>query len=418
MFLLLIPLDYADQSNQGLGEYFLEASVPAPVVNVLCAAMTSEELSPMIVTSWPAYNTTPFNVTKWPTGYDIPDNSSWLNATAVDDVFGFGEKYGRRSPIFPIIPDAYNTLLNYTSFPVDGDSLYVLTRSPTNQSVLCSLRASLSPECSTKFHSTMSGGSMSTHCEDSQNSLAYSKSQPSATSGVYIQYWRDVAAQWAIALSLNAGINAGAASNARLLSQLIPTEYSLSPKLPSIAEALAELAGCTLIMSGFDSPFIHYWNYTDPKTLLVPQYQGFNATLKVQDYSSGGTQKWQNIFYVVLASVFFINLFCLGYFITHTGLVTDFMEPQNLFALSLNSPPSQVLEGTCGGGPENEQYRSTWHISMTRSEHFYIDSSDEPVSRRRKHTRTISGQEFEMEGSRTPVSEMYDRLSTKRTSIL
>jgi len=380
--------------------------------------MTSEELAPMIVTSWPAYNSTPFNVTKWPAGYDIPGDTSWLNATAVDDIFGFGEKYGRRSPIFPIIPEAYNTLLNYSGFPIDSDSLYVLTRSPINQSVLCSLRASLSPECSTKFHSTMSGGSMSTHCEDPHNPLAYSKSHPSATSGVYVPGWRDVAAQWAIALSLNAGITAGKASNARLLSQLIPTEYSLSPKLPSIAEALAELAGCTLIMSGFDSPLIHYWNYSDPNTLLEPQYQGFNATLKVQDYSSGGTQRWQGIFYVVLISVFFINLFCLGYFITHTGLVTDFMEPQNLFALSLNSPPSQVLEGTCGGGPEKEQYRSTWHIWMNQSEHFYIDSSDETVRQRRRHTRTISGQEFEMEGSRTPVSEMYDRLSTKRTSLL
>lgn len=250
------------------------------------------------------------------------------------------------------------------------------------------------------------------------NGMAYIKSQPAATSGVYVNGWQDVAAQWAIALSLNTGISAGQASNARLLSQLIPTEYPLSPKLPSIAEALAELAGCTLIMSAFDSPFIYYWNYADPNKAFEPQPQGFNATLKVQDYSAGGTQRWQGIFYVVLISVFFINLFCLGYFITHTGLVTDFMEPQNLFALSLNSPPSQVLEGTCGGGPENDQWKSTWYIWMKGSEHFYIDSGDWTVRQRRRNTRTISGQEFEMEGSRGPVSEMYDRLSTKRTSLL
>lgn len=382
----------------------------------------------MIVSSWPAYNTTPFNLTpQYPVGYDIPVHPSWLNETAVDDIFEFGEKYGRRSPVFPIIPEAFNTILNFSSYPVESDSLYILAQSATDESTLCSLRVSLTPDCSTKFHSTMSGGSLSTHCDDPHNPLAYSKSQPEATSGVYVPGWRDVAAQWAIALSLNAGISAGAASNARLLTQLIPTEPALSPKLPSIAEGIAELAGCTLILSSFDAPFIHHWNYTIQDTLLEPAWEPFNATLKVQDYSSGGTQSWQGIFYVVLVSVFFINLFCLGYFITHTGLVTDFMEPQNLFALSLNSPPSRAMEGTCGGGPEGAQYRSRWHIKMNDHEHFFIGSGDGNGNgngnvgggvRERRGTRVISGMEFEMEGGRSPVSEMYDRLSGKRGSIL
>ena len=378
----------------------------------------------MVASKWPAYASQEFNASAYPAGYDIPVYPSWMNSTAVDGVFGFGEKYGRRPPTFGKLPIAYNTLLNFSNTPIQDDSLYVLAADPDTNYMLCSLRASLSPECSTQLHNTMSGGAIQTHCEDTDNRLTYSKSHPEAKSGIYIQNWRDVAAQWAIALSLNAGINDGQASNARLLSQLIPTQPSLDPKLPSIAEGLAVLAGCTLLLSAHDTPFIHYWNYTTPGALPESQYQQFNASLRVVDYSSGGIQRWQNMFYIVLTAVFLLNVLCICYFIIHTGLVTDFMEPQNLFALSLNSPPSRVLEGTCGGGPEGEQYRSTWHIWMNRFQHFYIESTDRPLTQKEKTWgdrtvgRSTGVENIEMDGSKSPVGEMYDRLSVKRGSWL
>ncbi|KAL6713673.1 hypothetical protein ACLMJK_009138 [Lecanora helva] len=427
------------QDLDGLGEYKLEASVPSPAVNVLCVALTKDELAPMVVSQWPAYkaNTT-FNVTMYPPDGDpkaaealglpgLPGNTSWLNATAVDDLFGFGEKYGRRAPYFPIIPEVYNTIMNYTSFPVEGDSLYVLTTANiTGDSPygLCSLRAFMEPGCSTKYHSTLSGGTLKAHCNDPHNPLAYSKSHPHVTpttahSG-YNKDWRDVGSQWGIALSLNAGKTGNDASNARLISQFLPSGFGLDPKLPSMAEALGVMAGCTLLIGSIDSPFIHYWNYSSPDTLLEPAIESFNASLSVQDYSSGGTQHWQSIFYIVLAAVFLINLLCLAYFITHTGLVTDFMEPQNLFALSLNSPPSQVLEGTCGGGPMPKHYSSTWHIGMNRHEHFYIESPDDPLTRRRRNfTNPINADEgFELETAKSPVADMYNRISKKRSTFL
>ena len=54
------------------------------------------------------------------------------------------------------------------------------------------------------------------------------------------------------------------ASNARLLTQLIlakPTDGTpqLDPTLPSMAEALAVMAGCTLISSSEDTPFVEFW---------------------------------------------------------------------------------------------------------------------------------------------------------------
>lgn len=395
----------------------MQASVPSPAINVLCAAMTADELSPMVLTKWPGYNGTAPNATNWPLGYQIPAPPSWLNKTAVDDIFGFGEPYGRRHPVFPKLPQVYNTVLNETGWPVVTDSIYVLAASPSSDYMLCSLRASMNPDCSTEYHASMSGGSMTANCY-SDNQLAYGKSQPAATSGVYNSDWVSVATQWAITMSLAAGISDDVASNARLLTQLIPTQAVLDPGLPSIAEALAVQAGCTLLVSGFDSPLIHYWNYSDPSTLAVPQYQAFNATVRSQDYSSGGTQHWQGLFYVTLTLVFFTNLFCLAYFAFHHGLVTDFIEPQNLFALSLNSPPSRVLDGSCGGGPEKEQLRTTWHIQLEhKRDHFYIESTNDPPSMKaRKRTSSRATWEVELENS--PVAEMFDKLSTKRTSLL
>lgn len=88
------------------------------------------------------------------------------------------------------------------------------------------------------------------------------------------------------------------------------------------------MAGCTLILSGLGSPFVHFWNYTGASNIVTePQTQYFNATLKTQDYSSGGTQNWQGLFYVVLSTVFVLNIGCLIWFFIRSNFITDFTEP-------------------------------------------------------------------------------------------
>ncbi|KAL8727732.1 MAG: hypothetical protein Q9166_005845 [cf. Caloplaca sp. 2 TL-2023] len=401
------------QDLNGLGEYIVQASVPSPVINVLCASMREEELAPMVFSKWPLGNGTAANLTGWPIGFGIPFWPDWLNSTSVDDLFGFGEKYGRRHPVFPKLPITYNTVLNTTGWFTD--SIYLLATSATREYTMCSLRASLTTHCSTQYHASLSGGFMDAHCEDPKDDLAYGKSYGNATDGVINKDWAAVATDWATALSLNSGISDGAASNARLLSQLIPTTQALDPSLPSIAEALAVLSGCTLLLSSTDTPFIHFWNYsTTVSTLAEPQYQAFRATLRTRDYASGGTQKWQGIFYVVLFLTFATNLFCLVYFLVRHGLVTDFIEPQNLFTLSLNSPPSLALDGACGGGPEGEQLIMNWHVTMDQErEHFYIQSGQGPPAITRRPKRPL---EFEMDTS--PVVNSYTKLSSRHSSIL
>ncbi|KAL2054644.1 hypothetical protein ABVK25_004947 [Lepraria finkii] len=204
-----------------------------------------------------------------------------------------------------------------------------------------------------QYHKTTIGRLLTSNCEDPDDELPYSRSHPDATSGVTNQDWRDVAAQWAVSTSLNGG-------------------PSLSPSLPSIAEGLAIPTGSTLLLSSIDSPFIHYWQYNNPISVLEPPtYESFQATLRTQDYSSGGTQHGHEVFYLVLALVFQANLFCLIYFLICRSLVTDFVDPKSLLALALNSPPSRVLEGACGG-LEDEQLKTTWQIRQNQQQHFYI----------------------------------------------
>ena len=154
------------------------------------------------------------------------------------------------------------------------------------------------------------------------------------------------------------------------------------------------------------------WNYTTAENLIAdPQYQAFNATLRTKEYMSGGQHRWQGMFYIVLATVFVTNLFCLVYFAISGSHITDFFEAQNLFPLSLNSPPSAVLNGSCGGGLEKEQLSASWRIMQDQErQHLYIESRGEQKEVRK---RSFSQQKnFEMEsmlgklGSRKRMSRL------------
>ena len=398
-------------------------------MNVLCVEVKKAELAPLVYTEWPAAVTKPFDASTWPGGYDLPRYPNWItpasegefvnvtnksprNATPIDDIFGFGDQYQRRPPIFGKFPAPYNTVLNTTNQYVDA--LYVLATGATGDHTMCSISAFLTTYCSTWYNASISGGSMTSHCEDPNDPLQYSKSYPNATDGVRKNDWVDTAFHWAYGVNLNGGISDGNDSIARLLTELIPTSPALNASLPSFAEALAVLSGCSLLISSIGTPFVHFWNYSPTADLSEhPQLQQFPATLRFQDYASGGDQQWQNLFFIILVLAFLLNVLCLVYFITKRGLVTDFVEPQNLFALAINSPPSRQLAGSCGGGPEDEQLRSKWHIGMDR-DHFYIvgkDSQAEPM-----HGSPAGYSEFSCEDS--PFTRSYSELSRKRRSIL
>lgn len=181
-------------------------------------------------------------------------------------------------------------------------------------------------------------------------------------------------------MDLNDGIANNNASNARILTQLALKTPELPTYLPSLAEALAVYASSSVVISSIDTPFRHYWDFDKPGNIIgepgMPQT--FNASLITQEYTSGHINAWQGIFYVVLALVFAINLFCLFYFIMHSGQVTDFTEPQNLFALAVNSPPSAQLKGSCGGGPHKRDLVVPWRVAYAPSaNHYFFEEANE-----------------------------------------
>lgn len=102
-----------------------------------------------------------------------------------------------------------------------------------------------------------------------------------------------------------------------------------------------------------------------------PRIASFKASIKAQQYASGGPDASSKGWIVVLFLVFAMNVVVLVYFLSHNGIVTDFSEPPTLFALAVNSPPSHVLAGSCGGGPEGKQYTVSWHVNHD-SDHLYM----------------------------------------------
>lgn len=215
-------------------------------------------------------------------------------------------------------------------------------------------------------------------------------------------------------MDLNGGAANNNASNARILTQLALKQSSLPTYLPSMAEAIAVYASALEVISAIDTPFRHYWDYTKPGNIIGEPgiLHPFNASIITQEYTSGHSNDWQNIFYVVLVLVFGINVFCLVYFIMRSGLVTDFTEPQNLFALAVNSPPSAQLKGSCGGGPEKRDLVVPWRVSYAPSAHHYFfqEASEKPWRGKYSKESASTARDYgQVKGS------SYKRLSTSRT---
>lgn len=386
--------------------------------------MTQEELSPIVYTEW---NHNILNTTEWPTGAQLAwyqpgyePGGTYLNKTVVDDIFEWGEEYQTSPPVFPKLPLSYNTVLNQTA-AYGREAIYLLGRDATDNYALCSLKVFMTPFCSTEYNASVVGASLEAKCDSSKNStitMRYIDSLTNATSGsnTTSKDWPNIGSEWANSLSLNAGITDGDASNARLLTELILSARFLPTDRPSIAEALAVLASSTLLMSWQDAPFVQFWNYSS--TSLEPgQPQFFNTSLRAQEYASGGSgEPGTHAFYVVLIAIFIINVVCLVYFISQNGLVTDFSEPLNLFSLAVNSPPSDLMAGACGGGPRGKQYRGRWFVNAA-GEHLFMENKmdgrevgDEDLRRLQGHGLKTSGL-----GPLSPVRAAYEKMSRRKS---
>jgi hypothetical protein len=221
---------------------------------------------------------------------------------------------------------------------------------------------------------------MRANCEDPGDEDAYWRSFDEDTEwSIPVMDWKWIADAWRRSMDLNGGAYNNNASNARILTQLSLSDPKFSNSLPSMAEAIAVFASSTAVLSAIDAPFMHYWGYEAEGNILdAPgEIERFNATLRTQQYTSGHVSEWHKLFYVVLSLVFGINCFCLIYLVFRSGLVTDFTEPQNLFALAVNSPPSEQIRGSCGGGPVQRDLVVPWRVAYAPSaEHYFFEEAN------------------------------------------
>lgn len=312
-----------------------------------------------------------------------------------------------------------------------SDSLYLLAKSGViDDYTLCQLRSWLTPDCSTQFNiSGISGAQMRAHCEDAADQNSYARSTPGLPETPSVD-WKNMADQWRLSMDLNGGVTNNNASNARIMTNMILGSARLQPLLPSMAEALAVLASSTLVVGSLGSSYRQYWDASYPSQELLGLAgvrEAFNATLKTQQYTSAHTEAWQAVFYPVLGLVFLINVLCLLYLVFVFGMVTDYTEPRNMFALAVNSPPSRRLDGSCGGGPRARELAVPWRVGYAESANHYffeeaaaaVGDAPHPGGGWRNSTATSATGTGLLEEEDGPSSgryrKSYNRLSSSRT---
>jgi hypothetical protein len=95
----------------GVGRYAIQAAVVSPAVNVLCVNVPHHELAPIVYTEWDNAIFNETGVGNQTIGYsdwqesigNYDDDTYWGNTTEVDDIFKWGEEYGRRPPSFQMV---------------------------------------------------------------------------------------------------------------------------------------------------------------------------------------------------------------------------------------------------------------------------------------------------------------------------
>ncbi|KAI1459186.1 hypothetical protein F4805DRAFT_88741 [Annulohypoxylon moriforme] len=412
----------------GVGEYSIRASVVSPVVNVMCVNMSPDELAPLVYTRWPKARTEFTDVPNqragvedWFNDVPAPSDSEWLNRTVVDDIFRWGPTYKRRPPVFQLYPIDWNMITN-TSVAMSPD-IYLLAKSgDVDDYTLCQLESWVTPKCSTEFDvSGISGSYMRAHCEDPNDTNSYEAGSGNNDFDVLAPPasidWRNLADQWRLSMDLNGGVQNNNASNARIMTHLVLESPELNPRLPSIAEALAVLASSTLVAGTLSSTYRAVWDYPSVDMSPGGEYERFHVSMKTQEYTSSHVMPWQAVFYPVLGFVFILNVACLFYILFfRSGLVSDYTEPQNLFAVSVNSPASAALSGSCGHGPDSKEMVVPWRVGYSAAaNHYFFEEAVDP--RRGRPESMASGSELLSPHGRYRSQnwDNYKRLSSSRT---
>ncbi|KAJ6255996.1 hypothetical protein Dda_9290 [Drechslerella dactyloides] len=369
-----------EDSGSGYGSFIVKASTANPIVDVSCVPIGNGTLG------WYLAQSNSSDLTRNGTSdpltqriFDFSNNSTFQN----NGSFTYTGPY--EAPRFPVRPPRYNTVLSSLG---NGASVFMLTHTPADQYVICGMRSFMTPNCSTEFQAFENSGNATANC-DLNNPLEFNEDLfrrnistvkhpiPGVDRDLDVRDslaadFRTIADTVLRSIALNNGVNGGNASIARFLSQLAleTRQTQLNPARPSLAEALAVALGNAMITSSVETAYTTYWPYAP--TVPLPVTEHFNAQVATIEYTSGAGSGWKPLFYVVLAGVLVMNVFCLIYFAcVRDGFVTDWTEVQNLFCVAMDggalrggaSMPRQDAsvderwKGTGGTGPAGGQYK-------------------------------------------------------------
>ncbi|KAK2746650.1 hypothetical protein FQN57_002994 [Myotisia sp. PD_48] len=218
----------------------------------------------------------------------------------------------------------------------------------------------LSSACSTRYHGFGNPGELLAHCEDPQDEITYSRYESVARTWRSWQSddWARNIMDWSRVLNIGDNFTSYPLGRSCIVCHMVmelmtlvksdASNYSLNHTVPSLAETSLSLVPRYCL-----HPLNMHLSLTTKST---NPYRG--ALVSSTDYASGGSARWQGVFYVVLAVVFAINLLCLGdmTFCFWSVQTADFTEPHSAFALALNSSPCSKFQEKCGDeGPKGDQ---------------------------------------------------------------
>ncbi|KAF2734846.1 hypothetical protein EJ04DRAFT_543335 [Polyplosphaeria fusca] len=350
----------------GSGSYSIHASVPALALQGLCVNADREELAPIVYETWPQATMSEHINTA------IQKDFTTNNRTVLDEIFDWQDISPddvfttRARPVFYKFPMPANTILNHTAGSWGRSEAYLLGRHPDPNRTdyfVCSLKMQILSTCSTRYNASASGQTLEVFCDEEHRDMAYRPHILDRPDYRDVQEWISTAFSVLNAMSLNMGVLDGNASTPRTLTSLQLQEPRLNDSLPSPAEALVSMSLCTALNLIKGVPYVDFWNYTF-FNLSKAQYQTFNASIQVSQYMSGGTVAYQKGFFVVLASVFLMNVLILAYFATVTRLrfITDICEPVVLFLLGYQSTPENLFRKDDGSKLGKALYSVPWLV--------------------------------------------------------
>ena len=343
----------------------IDAQTILPMLNVLCAEATESELLPLSYNNWTNHNVTSSN--------NLNISSTWRNSTALDPIFGFQDN--SPPPVFWRLPAIKNSILNgnWNAMKAVYLLLAFAGQNQTTDYNFCSLSMSFRGGCSSELSVSASSSTLKSNCaahDMSYDQPLHSDQYNPSTS------WPLFAYQWAEAVALDSGKGSPNAAAPALLAELALQGPTFDPKRPLLVEALAVLAGNTLLDSMVDAPFNGSWPYNQP-SLPTPVLQPIKARVIRSAYSSGGAASWENVFMLVLTMTFILSLFCLGFLLyistncsrlsgraglAGSGLREDCTDLDELFQIVLNSPQPGEGSPACDAKAKGGLANTKWHF--------------------------------------------------------